>query len=101
MHVPPFFHLSSKILFSFQCAELCWQIRGMCGPRQVPRVRYALQHNVGLGGACVVTIYRAGFPDKLRPFPRGRRNPALELNPEEPTHDKDSVEIAAAPSAKL
>ena len=40
-----------------QCAELCWQLRGMAGKRQVPDVKHALQHNLGLGGACVVTMY--------------------------------------------
>lgn len=42
-----------------QCAELVWQLRGQAGPRQVEGVRNALQHNLGLGGACVVTIYQA------------------------------------------
>ncbi len=32
-----------------QCAELCWQLRQMCGKRQVPNCRAALQHNLGLG----------------------------------------------------
>jgi sterol carrier protein 2 len=40
-----------------QCAELVWQLRGQAGPRQVDGARLALQHNVGLGGACVVTLY--------------------------------------------
>jgi acetyl-CoA acetyltransferase len=40
-----------------QCAELVWQLRGAAGPRQVPGVSLALQHNLGLGGACVVTLY--------------------------------------------
>jgi acetyl-CoA acetyltransferase len=40
-----------------QCAELTWQLRGTAGKRQVPDVRAALQHNVGLGGAAVVTMY--------------------------------------------
>lgn len=74
-----------------QCAELCWQLRGLCGPRQVGNVRYALQHNVGLGGACVVAVYRHGFPDKIRAYPSNKRNPALELDPAEPTHDTDSI----------
>jgi acetyl-CoA acetyltransferase len=44
-----------------QCAELNWQLRGECGPRQVEGARLALQHNLGLGGACVITMYeRAG-----------------------------------------
>ena len=41
-----------------QCAELVWQLRGQAGARQVPSARLALQHNLGLGGACVVTLYQ-------------------------------------------
>ena len=40
-----------------QCAELTWQLRGQAGPRQVPGAEVAIQHNVGLGGAAVVTVY--------------------------------------------
>jgi acetyl-CoA acetyltransferase len=40
-----------------QCAELVWQLRGQAQDRQVPGARLALQHNLGLGGACVVTLY--------------------------------------------
>lgn len=40
-----------------QCTELVTQLRGEAGPRQVDGVRIALQHNLGLGGACVVTLY--------------------------------------------
>jgi len=42
-----------------QCAELVWQLRGRAGDRQVEGARNALQHNLGLGGACVVTLYQA------------------------------------------
>ena len=41
-----------------QCSELSWQLRGEAGERQVEGVRNALQHNIGLGGAAVVTLYR-------------------------------------------
>jgi len=41
-----------------QCTELVWQLRGMAEKRQVQGARVALQHNLGLGGACVVTMYR-------------------------------------------
>jgi acetyl-CoA acetyltransferase len=41
-----------------QCTELVWQLRGQAEARQVPGARVALQHNLGLGGACVVTMYR-------------------------------------------
>jgi acetyl-CoA acyltransferase len=40
-----------------QCAELVWQLRGEAGPRQVEGAGIALQHNIGLGGAAVVTLY--------------------------------------------
>ncbi|TCW84077.1 lipid-transfer protein [Burkholderia sp. SRS-46] len=40
-----------------QCTELVWQLRGDAQQRQVDGARLALQHNVGLGGACVVTLY--------------------------------------------
>ena len=40
-----------------QCAELVWQLRGEAGLRQVAGARIGLQHNIGLGGACVVTLY--------------------------------------------
>jgi acetyl-CoA acetyltransferase len=40
-----------------QCTELVEQLRGVCGPRQVEGARLALQHNIGIGGACVVTLY--------------------------------------------
>lgn len=43
-----------------QAVELVWQLRGQAGERQVPNAQVALQHNLGLGGACVVTIYRKG-----------------------------------------
>ncbi|KAI6193455.1 Acetyl-CoA C-myristoyltransferase [Aphelenchoides besseyi] len=41
-----------------QCVELCNQLRGRCDRRQVPNVRVALQHNLGIGGACVITLYK-------------------------------------------
>jgi len=41
-----------------QCAELVWQLNGMAEKRQVGDARIGLQHNVGLGGACVVTMYQ-------------------------------------------
>ena len=43
-----------------QCFELTGQLRGTMGARQVEGARIGLQHNLGLGGACVVTLYRAG-----------------------------------------
>ncbi|KAJ7394650.1 sterol carrier protein 2 [Desmophyllum pertusum] len=54
-----------------QCTELCRQLRGECDKRQVPGAKIALQHNLGLGGAVVVALYRLGFPNqrRYRPVP--------------------------------
>ena len=41
-----------------QCAELNWQLRGEADKRQVEGAKLALQHNLGLGGAAVVAMYR-------------------------------------------
>jgi acetyl-CoA acetyltransferase len=41
-----------------QCAELVRQLRGEAGPRQVVGARVGLQHNIGLGGAAIVALYR-------------------------------------------
>ncbi len=43
-----------------QCTELVWHLREKAGDRQVDGARIALQHNLGLGGACVVTMYQKG-----------------------------------------
>ncbi|MFJ6663896.1 thiolase C-terminal domain-containing protein [Streptomyces sp. NPDC091383] len=42
-----------------QIAELVWQLRGEAGPRQAEGARVGLAHNIGLGGAAVVTVLRA------------------------------------------
>ena len=41
-----------------QCSELTWQLRGQAEKRQVAGAKVGLQHNLGLGGAAVVTIYK-------------------------------------------
>ena len=41
-----------------QCTELVWQLRGEAGQRKMKDALIALQHNLGLGGAAVVTLYR-------------------------------------------
>ncbi len=43
-----------------QCTELVWHLRGQAGERQVEGARIALQHNLGLGGAAVITMYQRG-----------------------------------------
>ena len=42
-----------------QCSELTWQLRGQADARQVSDARVGIQHNIGLGGAAVVSVYRA------------------------------------------
>ncbi len=41
-----------------QCSELTWQLRGDADKRQVEGAQVGLQHNIGLGGAAVVSVYR-------------------------------------------
>jgi acetyl-CoA acyltransferase len=41
-----------------QCSELTWQLRGQAEARQVEGAEIGLQHNIGLGGACVVSVYK-------------------------------------------
>ena len=41
-----------------QCAELVWHLRGWANNRAAPDTKYCLQHNLGLGGAVVVTVYK-------------------------------------------
>jgi sterol carrier protein 2 len=69
-----------------QAAELVWQLRGWAGDRGVPGgVDVALQHNLGLGGAAVVTVYKRadggkGIRDDTAAGMIGGRgyNPAVE-----------------------
>ncbi|KAI8978148.1 thiolase-like protein [Pilobolus umbonatus] len=62
-----------------QCTELVWQLRNWAGDRQVPNAKYALQHNVGLGGAVVITIYKKANANQSKP--RAQYNPAVEARP--------------------
>ena len=48
-----------------QCAELTWQLRGEADKRQVPNCKLALQHNIGLGGAVVVALYKLAAEKKV------------------------------------
>ena len=67
-----------------QCAELCWQLRGEAGPRQVPSARIALQHNIGLGGAVIVGLYKLGFPHYARTGSSKRNISAVGISGGEP-----------------
>jgi sterol carrier protein 2 len=58
----------------------------MATNRQVPNCKVGLQHNIGLGGAVVVTMYKLGFPQQFRPLKSGQENPAITCN--SPTNAK-------------
>ena len=51
-------HIGMKLPVYKATAE-AGQLRGRAEQRQVEGARLALQHNLGLGGACVVTLYQA------------------------------------------
>ncbi|KAI1417959.1 thiolase-like protein [Hypoxylon sp. FL1857] len=66
-----------------QCAELVWHLRGWANNRKVSGTRYALQHNLGLGGAVVVTVYSRpdkGLAPELDSATVGKKN-GLGYNP--------------------
>ncbi|HWS76163.1 MAG TPA: lipid-transfer protein, partial [Quisquiliibacterium sp.] len=58
-----------------QCYELTHQLRGTADKRQVPGARIALQHNVGLGGAAVVTLYARQDGARAAPSGANTRKP--------------------------
>lgn len=41
-----------------QCSELVWHLRGWANNRMKEGTKVCLQHNLGLGGAVVVTVYK-------------------------------------------
>lgn len=66
-----------------QCAELVWHLRGWANNRLVDGTTAALQHNLGLGGAVVVTVYKRADGKKCAPVESktvGEKN-ALGYNP--------------------
>ncbi|KAK6388124.1 hypothetical protein LTR65_008132 [Meristemomyces frigidus] len=66
-----------------QCAELVWHLRGWANQRLVEGTTAALQHNLGLGGAVVVTVYKRADGKACTPVSNeevGRRN-GLGYNP--------------------
>jgi sterol carrier protein 2 len=65
-----------------QCAELCWQLRGWANNRLVD-AQVALQHNLGLGGAVVVTVYKRADGGKNRKLSDREviRSSAFKYNP--------------------
>lgn len=84
-----------------QASELCWQLRGQADKRQVKNAKLALQHNIGLGGAVVVALYRLGFPKSkaspnltaaLKPSPDGFLvSPLMKILEEQMAEDKEGL----------
>jgi len=66
-----------------QCAELVWHLRGWANNRLIEGTTAALQHNLGLGGAVVVSVYKRADGEKSTPVSSeevGKRN-GLGYNP--------------------
>jgi sterol carrier protein 2 len=66
-----------------QCAELVWHLRGWANNRLIDGTDAALQHNLGLGGAVVVTVYKRADGKKSSPVSSeevGKKN-GLGYNP--------------------
>ncbi|RMZ87242.1 hypothetical protein DV736_g5532, partial [Chaetothyriales sp. CBS 134916] len=66
-----------------QCAELTWHLRGWANNRLTKNTKYALQHNIGLGGAAVVSVYKRAdgkVAEAVSDAEVGRRN-GLGYNP--------------------
>jgi sterol carrier protein 2 len=61
-----------------QVVELSNQLRGRCGKRQVPNVKYAMQHNIGIGGAGVVALYKLAATGSNGPAKTVSSGPALK-----------------------
>jgi sterol carrier protein 2 len=66
-----------------QCAELVWHLRGWANNRLMDGTTAALQHNLGLGGAVVVTVYKRADGKKISTLSNediGKKN-GLGYNP--------------------
>ncbi|KAF2884087.1 hypothetical protein ILUMI_22055 [Ignelater luminosus] len=79
-----------------QCIELCWQLRGEAGKRQVDGTTLALQHNLGLGGAVMVALYALGFSNK-----DGNSKKSLNLNEYLTARSAESQKRRKTVSSKL
>lgn len=66
-----------------QCAELVWHLRGWANNRLIKGTDSALQHNLGLGGAVVVTVYKRADGKIAEPLPDSviREKNGLGYNP--------------------
>lgn len=66
-----------------QCSELVWHLRGWANNRMKEGTKVCLQHNLGLGGAVVVTVYKRSDGKAAAPVSDaevGKRN-GLGYNP--------------------
>ncbi len=86
-----------------QCCELTWQLRGEAGKRQVNDVRYCLSHNIGLGGAAVVGIYKRAFSENapVQKKTEGTKNSQASMSLQEVTSQHKSGRFFDEIQAKL
>lgn len=87
-----------------QCAELVWHLRGWANNRLVQdkETRYALQQNLGLGGASVVTIYQRADGQKMTPVADAEvgRLTGLDYNPAVQAKGFTNADVARTVSKK-
>jgi len=89
-----------------QCCELSWQLRGEAGPRQVTakdggNAKLGLQHNLGLPGNVVMTMYKR--PEEWKDIPPKRqRTGALGFGQQDQDFGQGKLPSAVKlPEAKL
>lgn len=79
-----------------QASEMVWQLRGEAGKRQVKDARVAVSHNLGLGGAAVVTVYKRPEEWKNKPMKR-----PISLGAGIPPELAEEPSLEAAAQSKL
>jgi len=88
-----------------QCCELSWQLRGEAGPRQVPgkdggSAKVALQHNLGLPGNVVMTMYRK--PEEWKDIPKkATRSGAMGFGQQDKDFGEGKLQSAVNEKANL
>jgi sterol carrier protein 2 len=85
-----------------QCAEMVWHMRGWANNRSVPNTTVALQHNLGLGGAVVCTVYKRADGQAAKDVPDqevGKKN-GLGYNPATQAKGFTKAQVDAVRSRK-
>jgi len=83
-----------------QCCELSWQLRGEAGPRQVQDAKVGLQHNLGLPGNVVMTMYKR--PEEWKGMaPKRSQTGALGFGQQDKDFGDGKLPSAVKETAKL